>query len=416
MKIAWFSPLYGHESIEPKFDSSSRAAYLSYHLVPALGEHFAIDLFYAGPQSRVILDGGIEAPVYNYLNAALMAEKASYDLYVYQVEDTPYSGWIRHHLGLKPGIVWFHDILFQNRAPDPLSHSPWTYVVEALRGTELSLPEKDVWPETNDPYPWRETLLSLGAVFLSPWAHGEYRRRVAGREGIVQAIRGNQVKTPSTILRYPVLPAAHKTTSGAIGIIGGADSEDRVSKILSALEPGEIVTWFVRARDREQAERLLLLYPDCNVSVQLYDSPSEFRSMMASVGILFMLHYSLYGSLSPWFEIASEAGVVSVISNYGPAEYLSDNSVIKIPVGVEESWYIREVLKEWQGKRIKSGIEKDNASLGYDPVRAIAQEFALFVEDNISVWQDGATAWERMEEWSRRWVDQALRKMKVDHA
>lgn len=416
MKIAWFSPLYGHENIEPKFDSSSRAAYLSYHLVPALYEHLAIDLFYAGPQSRVLLNGGLEAPVYNYLNAALMAEQSPYDVYVYQVEDTPYSGWIRHHLGLKPGIVWFHDILFQNRAPDPLSHSPWTYVIDTLKGREISLPEHDVWPETNDPYPWRETLLSLGAIFMSPWAHGEYRRRVAGRCGIVQAIMGNRVTTPSTTLRYPVLPSIRKTDSRVIGIVGGADSEDRVSKILSALVPGEAATWFVRTREQAHAERLLRLFPKSSVSIQLYDSPAEFRSLMASTGILFMLHYSLYGSLSPWIDIALEAGVVSVISNYGPAEYLSDSDVIKIPVGAEESWYIQEVLKEWQGKHIKSAVNEIRPGSGYDPVREIAREFAIFINDNIAVWQRGATAWARMEDWSRRWVDQALEKLRVNHA
>lgn len=416
MKIAWFSPLYGHENSEPEFDSSSRAAYLSYYLVPALGKHFTIDLFYAGPQSRVVLDGGVEAPVYNYLNAALMAERAPYDLFVYQVEDTPYSGWIRHHLGLKPGVVWFHDILFQNRAPDPLSHSPWQYVIEALTHPEISLPEDEVWPETNDPYPWRETLLSLGAVFLSPWAHGEYRRRVAGKRGIVQAIEGDRSATPSTTLRYPVVPAIHKTAARSIGIVGGADSEDRVSKILSALAPGEEVIWFVKTREQDHVQRLVHLYPHCKVTVQLYDSPAEFRSLMSSTGLIFMLHYSLYGSLSPWLELAYEAGVVCVISDFGPAEYLSDSSVIKIPVGTEESWYIKEVLKEWRADHIKINGEESRVGTGYDPVQDIAQEFVLFIKDNSAVWQHGAGSWDRMEKWSSRWVDEALAKLKVRHA
>jgi hypothetical protein len=416
MKIAWFSPLYRHESIESKFDSTSRAAYLSYHLVPEVVKHFAIDLFYAGPQSRVVLHGGMEAPVYNYLNAALMAERAPYDLYVYQVEDTPYSGWIRHHLGLKPGIVWFHDILFQNRAPDPLSHSPWQYVIEALREVDISLPEEEVWPETNDPYPWRETLLSLGAVFLSPWAHGEYRRREAGKRGIVQAIEGDRAETPSTTLRYPVVPGIQKTSAKTIGIVGGADSEDRISKILTVLEPGDSVVWFAGAREYEHAQRLLQLYPHSNVAVQLYGSPAEFRSLMSSVGIIFMLHYSLYGSLSPWLELAFEAGVVCVISNFGPAEYHPDGCVIKVPVGNEESWYIKEILKEWRTKRIKMNVQEGRAVSGSDPVRDIAQEFVLFVNENVGVWKHGATAWDRMEKWSCRWVDQALAKLKVDHA
>jgi hypothetical protein len=416
MRIAWFSPLYGHENIEPRFDCSSRAAYTTFHLVPALYKHFAIDLFYAGPQSRVVLDGAVEAPVYNYLNAALMAERMPYDLYVYQVEDTPYNGWIRHHLGLKPGIVCFHDILFQNRAPDPLSHSPWKYVIEALREEDIALPEEDVWPETNDPYPWRETLLAIGTVFLSPWAHGEYRRRVAGKRGIVQSVEGDQMKTPSTTLRYPVVPGLHKTTSKVIGIFGGADNEDRVCKILSALAPDEVVTWFVKTHENEQVERLLKLYPHNNISIQLYESPNEFKAMMASVGIIFMLHYSLYGSLSPWLEIAHEAGVVSVVSDYGLAEYLPDSCFIKIPVGTREAWYIREIVKEWKGAHSITSVNENQGGSGYDPVQDIAEEFALFIHDNIGVWQHVAANWERMEEWSRQWVDRALLKIKENHA
>jgi hypothetical protein len=416
MKIAWFSPLYGHDTNEPKFDSTSRAAYTTFHLVPALYKHFAVDLFYAGPQSRVVLDGGVEAPAYNYLNAALMAERTPYDLYVYQVEDTANSGWIRHHLGLKPGIVWFHDILFQNRGPDPLSHSPWTHVIEALRGQDITLPEEDVWPETNDPYPWRETLLALGTIFLSPWAHGEYRRRVAGRRGLVQAIVGDQCNTPSTTLRYPVISNTNKSNSKGIGILGGANSEDRVTKILSALEPGQVVNWFVRTGEQAQVERLLQLYPKDTIAVQLYDSPSEFRSRLASVGMIFMLHYSLYGSLSPWLEIAGEAGVVCVISDYGLAEYLPDSSVLKVPVGTEELWYLKEIVKEWQGANIRApGNGKDIPS-HYDPMRELAQEFALFVQDHMGVWEQGAAAWERMEEWSRQWVNHALIMTKEIHA
>ena len=385
MKIAWFSPLYDHTSRELKFDNNSRAAYTTFHIVPALLNQFEIDLFYAGPQTQVTLAGGVKAPVYNYLNAALMAERSPYDLYVYLVEDSPYSGWVRHHLGLKPGIVWFHDILFQNRAPDPLSHSPWTYVIEALRSKAISLPEQEVWPETNDPYPWRETLLSLATVFSSPWAQGEYRRRVSGRRGIVQAIEGDFVATPSTTIGYPILQNSRKTNSKNIGIVGGANCEDRVSKILTAALPDQPLTWFVKTCERKNIERFLKLYPKHNLSIVSYDSPEDFKLLTRSVGLLFMLHYSLYGSLSPWLEIAQQAGVVCVVNDYGLAEYLPSSEVLKVPVGSEELWYIKEILREWQTADIKIyGLSTDEEVVlcSYEPVENLAQEFGFFINDN----------------------------------
>jgi hypothetical protein len=406
-RLAWFSPLYKNQDDKVISASGlSRAAYTSYYLIPELAPDLSIDLFYRGPSIEILLNNKFKITANNYLNAA---NKGPYDLYVYHLEDSPCNGWVRHHLGLKPGLVWYHDILFQSRPPDPLSHSPWQYVVEALKQVQnITLPDYDVWPETNDPYPWRESNLCLGAIFSSPWAHGEFRRRV-DMQGLVPSALNES--TPTTFLPSIMPPLSrvlsHKTEK--VGILGSINNEDRVCKILSALDDDIALIWYVSPNDFEGVERFLNnLYPDRRVVIEKYENIDHLRELIAKTSLVFILHYSLYGNIWPLIEICRQTGSLCAISDHGIAEYISDNEVFKIPVGNEEVWYIREIVNIWQ-KGIVTEAEPligEQGNLEY-----IAKEFLFFLRDNQAVFDNGAKAWNRIEQWSLDWLDRQLLDM-----
>jgi hypothetical protein len=415
MRIAWFSPLYT-DGPGTGPNAHSISAYTTELLLPQLIDEFAIELFHAGPGGRYVMTNGKSLPLHNYLNAALLAEEKPFDVFFYQVEDSPCSGFIRHHLGLKPGIVWFHTILFRHRAPDPLSHSPWQQIIEYAADASKELPSEHVWPETNNPYPYREAALAIGALFSAPWAHGEFLRRRENSTHLIQAFgKRSQKETvaPSAFLSLPISAPVSSTDCYAenksgfvVGFLGGAGSESRFSKVATALEPGASLTWFVFAGEVQEVTLLARLYPHVNVTIITLTSPFIFAEQIIKVDCLFMLHFSLYGNYSPWLDIALNAGIVSAVSDFGHSLYLSASEVIKVPLGSSEVEHIKCLIALLQEKKFQS--YESNSSVSFDRKpnnpKHVANELATFFLYHSKTWKNFLADWDKIETMAQEWV------------
>ncbi|NDC39127.1 MAG: hypothetical protein EBZ48_13955, partial [Proteobacteria bacterium] len=151
LRIAWFSPLPGGST-----PIGSKSAYASEKLLPLLRASFDLELFH--DEFRPYQD----YPTHHYLSAFERHAAAPFDLFFYQLEDLPSSAFARAHLGLIPGVVWFHDLLFTTKCPEGLLHSSWEVALQKFLGLKAIWPTQELWPDVSSPLDKRAASLARG--------------------------------------------------------------------------------------------------------------------------------------------------------------------------------------------------------------------------------------------------------------
>ncbi len=334
-RVAWFSPLHCIDR-----NSASVSAYASDQLLPLLRDQYEIELFHQGFESYR------DFPTFNYLSAFRRHREHPYDIIFYQLEDAKTSNFLRVHVGLMPGTVWFHDLVFSNFGPEPILNSPWRTIVQKFGGINLDWPERGDEFEQQGPLGFREAAWATVPIFSNPVALNEYRRNIT--------LRLSQSVKESPLGYYLPLPVAGRVTehraSGTfeIAFVGTPRIEHRAHKLLQALHElgeGHKLIWLLDRSEFPAAQSLLNEFSFPGVSLVEGRSPQRWRDLLSSADCAVHTHFSVYGQPEPYLGISLMAGLPCLVSRFGPTEYLPENIVFKIEAGSQEVFQISEVLK-----------------------------------------------------------------------
>ena len=338
MRVAWFTPL-SNEADFHRRGSATVSEYATRMLLPKLEGEIEIDIYTDSERvENTAAYFGLPQNIYHYLSAFQRLKEKPYDIFFYQIEDSPLSSFIRSHVGLIPGVVWLHDLLFQNLSAEALSISPWENTLYEFAGI------KPLVPELPGPVGYREAYLSAIPIFSNPWAHSEFRRlcyeTIPERYGVF----------PSSFhLPLPVNCVDRKADSGTFQIAFGGSTfiEDRAHKILASLSsvksPYEFI-WMIEATGKVRAEELCTEFGIQNVQFIVGRSPEQWEKIVSRSNVAIHTHYSVYGNADPYLSISIGAGVPALVSDFGTTGYYPEDCVIPITPGASETSQISQAI------------------------------------------------------------------------
>lgn len=334
-RIAWFSPL--NTGAEP---SSSVSAYCSDELLPLLRERYDIELFHAG------FDPYRDYPTFHYLSAFSRHRRNPYDFFFYQLEDAKNCNFIRVHLGLMPGVVWFHDFIFSTFGPEPILNSPWRYVVDRFNNPAAAWPERGAELDQVGPLGFREGAWAVTAMFSNPVALAEYRRNITSKLQKSESPGESGFFVPTPASSRP----RERTRSDAfrIAYCGSPQLEDRAHKLLLALR--ELRTpyrlqWMIEEAEQPHAQSLLQEFEISSCDLLPGRTPQRWRELSSTIDCAVHTFFSVYGQPDPYLAISLMAGIPSIVTRFGSTEYLPENIVLKVDAGDHEATQIEAALK-----------------------------------------------------------------------
>lgn len=386
LKVAWFSPL----SDGP---NESISAYVSETLVPLLESRIKIDLY--SDKAREWKG----RPVYNYLTAYQRHREMPYDLFFYQLEDRKDAYFARAHLGLVPGIVYFHHFTLSDHGPEPLLNSPWKEVVGVFGSDERKWFDRSGIHDQSGPQAFRESALSLVKIFSSERDHIEYRRLSDIGLSIGESERSYFLPLPVTL--EPQTDRQQESKELRIGFCGTPRLEDRSHKLLAALkrieEPVRLF-WVVSSDESGAAREAAKDFGFENIEFIEGRSPHLWRSVVSLVDIAFHTSFSVFGQLGPYLPISLACGVPSVVTNFAGGATLPDSIVFKAPPGSsEELTYIEIIRSLWRdehklpelGERVRTfAVETHKAEAVADELMLLFNETLPHIRRCSKKWQD----------------------------
>lgn len=374
LRVAWFSPL----NVGKKF-GPSKAAYFSDLVLPLIDKECEINLYHDSfEQYR-------DFPTYHYLKAFENDKAQPYDIIFYNLEDAKWCNFVRSHLGLIPGITYFHDFILSNYGPEPLLNSPYDQVINKFFERSIEWPIRDVKHLRKGPHAYREVAWSPVKIFATEQMHCDYKN-VFNDRALDQAI--NKFKT--FYLPYPVLERESSTLKHVIkkiGFCGSPRIECRSHKLLGSLKDlshdYELI-WLIESSERGEIDLLLSEFDIRKVTLVEGRSPHMWSELLSEIDIAIHTFFSVYGHPFPYLSISMKAGVPCIVSNFGSAEYLPSNLVFKIQPGESEAYQIHQVLDKLFCKE-----------LTYDPSRVVeyARESYLLesvVSDLVRIFNESA--------------------------
>ena len=337
----------------------TKSAYLTKSVLPYLSEAFEITIF------SDCFESWSEFRCEHYLAFSRLDKVQSYDAVVYQVEDHKDLGFSRFHIGLRPGVVLFHDLLLRTPQPEPLVKSPWSMRSKSKLGAPIWAGRDQFF---DDPSPYANRELALGAVvafFSSRQCSDALDRYSKLKE--MDAIS----KAPKTYtLPYPTLVASGQSSKESLKIsfCGGLEVQDRVHSILSALSmmPTESqfdwsATWLVRSEDYQQAcDFVKDRGAHCQVITGL--NPQSWAELSSASDVAIHLLFSVFGSVEPYLSISLANSCYCLVSDFALRDEHCSSFVIPIKPGASEALELLAALSELNECKSKNEALMSNFS------------------------------------------------------
>ncbi len=331
LRIAWFSPL-------PDERSSITSSYVSALLLPEIEKECEITLF-----TNTFLKHP-KLPTYHYLKAFRVHKDTPFDLFFYQLEDKPSHDFIRFHLGLMPGVVWFHDALLSTAGPIPILNSPWSDIVEKYHTPSCDWPSRKKVHTYRGPLAYRELGLAAVPVFSSEVAHGEYRRNIKEKIASASDTASYFVPVPLKDELFEDLPEQKSDSSTlSLAIAGAPFVENRIEKTLRAMEQarGKVarsvkLKWLVPEKARQEAAKLVEKYSELDIECLYGESPSQWEEIIRTCDVALHLSFTVFGHREPFPGISLALGREVVVTDFGVHDYLPENLVMKVRPGESE--------------------------------------------------------------------------------
>lgn len=392
LRLAWFSTLPGDS------EHSSVCADLTAQLLPLLSNEFEIELFHDSFESYR------EFKTFHYLNAYERHQSQPFDLCFYQLEDSKDSAFVRSHLGLMPGVVWFHDFLFKNNTPEPIHNSPWRAILSKIRSNHSEWPARkgDFWEA--GPYALREGALATLALFSSRRNLYEYQQRVSDKLSKL---------TPIFLPYATYLDDCRKSRSVSsidqdllkLGFLGGPDLEYRAYVLLSAISAAQALTqtkielvWLLERDEMPRAEALAREFNLNNIRFEIGRSLKRWNELLSEIDLAFHLLFSAYGDPKHYLAQSLSAGVASVVTDFSEAEYLSADVVLKVSAGLNESAELQAIINRattLKGRKELLDLQKRSKQYArelYDP-NLVAKELSWMLKSNLTKLKESSRSW-----------------------
>ena len=326
MRIAWFSPLA---------PDASKAAYATRVLLPLLERWCEIDLYH---DSLAEFEG---RRVHPFLSAFSRHQHTPYDLFFYQLEDGRHSYFSRIHLGVIPGVVWFHDLLLSDYGPEPILNSAWQETVQKFRDRTRPWCAHDMKHTPKGPHAHREAALAGIKIFSSERDHNEYRRCME-TSLLPLSARSYYVPLPAPAGSTAAI-AEDKAASDTTRVVfcGAPRIEDRAEALLEALLRAQqhdttkkiTLTWLIDPSERSEAEALIQESGARGVTLHEGRTPEIWQTIVRNGDLAIHTRFSVFGQLGPYLNVSLSEGVPSVVVNFGSGELLPESLVLKISSG-----------------------------------------------------------------------------------
>lgn len=400
-RVAWFSPLNFSGQ-----DSSSVSAYISDLLLPILRRRFDIDLFSDSFRSYR------DFSTFHFLSAFQRHKQQPYDVVFYQMEDHPLARFLRIQIGLLPGIVWFHDLHFRDRGPEPILNSPWRKLIQFYNSLEWDKPDA-IWPkheadeDLTDTLGQREAAWAALALFSEPFAQKEYNDRIFLRLG-----RGHfRAKQDNYYLPYPVdfagLRDQHsRCDNPVVCYTGSPNIEHRAHKLLQAiseLQRKYNLLWLVSEAEVAQAERMIAEFGISETQIISGRSPTKWRELVQQADLAVHTHYSMLGQPGVYLAISLAAGLPVIATRFRSSENFPEDLLFFVDSGVQEASQIAAILHHVNEnvRRMDTDRIVEMAGELFDH-NVIADEITLLFEKEATSCQQSLARWNGFLEQARQ--------------
>lgn len=358
LRVAWFSPLSG----------GSISSYVSQQLLPVLAEKIELTVFHSGERSTFSTAHG-DIPVLHYLKAVECDERIPFDIFFYQLEDRKECDFMRIHLALKPGIVWFHDLFLSNHGPEPILNSSWTEIIARFGDLNREWPAHDRTYESSGFLAEREAGMSFLPLFSNPRDHSEYRRLILRR------IAGTE--TRSLMLRHPVSDelfsqvrkrAAGEPLTIALSALPRVESQSHhFFDALDRLAFKGKVLWPVPAQEVGAACQIAAEFGFADrCAVIEGDGPAVWQQTLTNADAGVHLRFSAFGQPSPYLAMTLAAGLPAIVTDFAAGAVFPDSVVFKVVPGAEQIEEIAHVIRT---------IQSQSSEYFTNTSRRFAQEF-----------------------------------------
>lgn len=336
-RIAWFSNLCSDGETNDN-SAQSVSEYTTRLLLPILRERFDIEIFGAKSISNNELN------VSHYLNAFKVHERNPFDLCFYQVEDGRFGHLTRAALGLMPGVVYFHDILFKDEGPEPFHYSPWRDILNLYYSSNAKWPERNKFPERDFPLGRRECALSFVPLFSSERNLSEYRRLIDSNIGGVSA------ESPSSgcYLPYPVRTErpTNDQIHNSLAVVASVRIEDRIHKVLPVVKKlGIKLNWLLQDDSRTRADELAAEFGVTNYKIFQGATAEKWSNVVRESDLALHMQFSSYGDGRHFLPISMISKVPVVVTNFGASQFLPDAVVLKINPGAGEIGELEAIVR-----------------------------------------------------------------------
>lgn len=350
LRIAWFTPI-------AKDEIFSISEYCTSLLLPYFTDAHEIEVFTDSLNSEIC---GLKA--FHYLNAFQRHREKAFDIFFYQLEDSPCCRFIRAHCGLVPGVLWAHDVFMRDLGPEAYHTSPWEQSIRQFYDASESFSDRSIAPHQLWPRIYRESSVSPVVLFSSRWAQAEFATMVSTRlESYGNQHSVEYLPTPVELGSDQVGRSGSDCREMKIAYHGLPGLEGRCHKFLPALKAMEKpfrCTWMVPIGTQMVAERLVAEFGLRASQIEIVESvsPTAWRRLAEESHVAVHFHAGAFGRLAPYLQISYAVGCPVVVLNSGSSEELSDQAAFHIESGVFETEQIRRVLCRIQ--------EIDRAQLG----------------------------------------------------
>lgn len=389
-RVAWFSSLPG--GITPV---GSKSAYASQKLLHLLRPHFELELFH--DEFRHYED----FPTHHYLSAFERHAAAPFDLFFYQLEDLPCAAFARAHLGLVPGVVWFHDLLFTTQCPEGLLHSPWEVALQKFLGQTIPWPQQELWPDVSVPLDKRAASLALLPVFSNPWEHSEYLRCITQSlcDGLSPRPHSFYLPLPADLPPKSIRPEGPLV----VGFPGSPRIESRAHILLQSLAeiagPTKLV-WLLDETELSQGKELCKEFGISAVEFVVGRSAANWEAIIPRINIGVHTLFSVFGGTSPFLSLTLLAKLPAITMRFGASELLPPAATIQIEPGDSEVGQLRKALEQQLLAQTDNEVGYRYAHETFLTPHIVA-ELTTLLRSAVAPLRDGLTKWAALEKDAR---------------
>lgn len=432
-KLGWFSPLSDDSA---GLHGWSPAAYTTKILAPFLVDHFQCTFFHerftTPAWCEALTARGLQTQ--HFLTAGL--HWSDFDLFLYQLEDHRRTAFSRMHLGVVPGVVWFHDFLLTDDGPEPILNSPWertfkiAETVAAARAEPGSIIASQLpWAHPEDeftrprPYAVREAQIGGLPIFSSERDRDEYVRLNLG--SLLGAESGRSVER-SGLVPIPVDPGLFDGTvrgkGGGPRVVAwcGAPGMERRSAVIAEAfgriagsdAPTVKGIWMLTSEsDRALANDMLLEFGAQDlVELRVGKSYDDWIALLSQVDLALHLHFSAYGHAGPALALSLATGTPVVVSDFGESDYLPDGAVLKVQPGIAEVGELFHILRTISDLPLSTlGARARVIAQERHHAGVVAAQLRSLLEQHRSELSDMQSRWKEVERCAREALGQMIR-------